>query len=150
MATVSLKNVHKSFGDVKVIKNASIDIADQEFVALVGPSGCGKSSLVKAGLLPQLTQNVLPVYVEATASDTENRILSLLRKNLSSLERDLSLADCFQSIRVNNLARDRKILIVIDQFEQWLHAHRVERNTELLRALRQADGVRLQCILMVR
>lgn len=52
MATVSLKNVHKSFGDVKVIKNASIDIADQEFVALVGPSGCGKSTLLRmiAGL----------------------------------------------------------------------------------------------------
>jgi ABC-type sugar transport system ATPase subunit len=52
MATVSLKNVHKSFGEVKVIKNATIDIADQEFVALVGPSGCGKSTLLRmiAGL----------------------------------------------------------------------------------------------------
>jgi multiple sugar transport system ATP-binding protein len=52
MATVSLKNVHKSFGDVKVIKDANIDIADREFVALVGPSGCGKSTLLRmiAGL----------------------------------------------------------------------------------------------------
>ena len=52
MATVSLKNVHKSFGNVKVIKDASIDIADREFVALVGPSGCGKSTLLRmiAGL----------------------------------------------------------------------------------------------------
>ena len=52
MATVSLNAVCKSFGDVDVIKNASIDIADQEFVALVGPSGCGKSTLLRmlAGL----------------------------------------------------------------------------------------------------
>ena len=52
MATVSLKNIHKSFGDVNVINDASIDIADHEFVALVGPSGCGKSTMLRmvAGL----------------------------------------------------------------------------------------------------
>src|SRR5262249_49475539 len=38
---------------------------------LYGPSGCGKSSLVKAGLLPRLAGHVAPVYVEATAEDTE-------------------------------------------------------------------------------
>src|SRR6202011_1087505 len=36
---------------------------------IYGPSGCGKSSLVKAGLLPRLTGQVIPVYVEATADD---------------------------------------------------------------------------------
>ena len=38
---------------------------------IYGPSGCGKSSLVKAGLLPRLGKHVLPVYVEATAEETE-------------------------------------------------------------------------------
>src|SRR5204862_2569791 len=31
---------------------------------IYGPSGCGKSSLVKAGLLPRLSEAVIPVYVE--------------------------------------------------------------------------------------
>src|SRR4029077_8759891 len=45
---------------------------DQTFsVGLIcGPSGCGKSSLVKAGLLPHLSGNVLAVYLEATAEET--------------------------------------------------------------------------------
>src|SRR5207244_797075 len=30
---------------------------------LYGPSGCGKSSLMKAGILPQLADAVIPVYV---------------------------------------------------------------------------------------
>src|SRR5262249_32729881 len=54
--------------------------ADQTFsVGLIyGPSGCGKSSLVKAGLLPRLSETVLTVYVEATANETETRLLKAL------------------------------------------------------------------------
>ena len=44
------------------------------------PSGCGKSSLVKAGLLPRLGKDVRPVYIEATAEETEARLLRGLRK----------------------------------------------------------------------
>src|SRR5262249_7968525 len=47
---------------------------------IYGPSGCGKSSLVKAGLLPRLSRNVLAVYVEATAEQTEARLLAELGK----------------------------------------------------------------------
>jgi len=52
VATVSLDNVHKSFGRTEVIKGVSIDIADGEFIVIVGPSGCGKSTLLRmvAGL----------------------------------------------------------------------------------------------------
>jgi multiple sugar transport system ATP-binding protein len=52
MATVSLKDVNKSFGAVNVIKNIDLEIAEGEFVVLIGPSGCGKSTLLRmiAGL----------------------------------------------------------------------------------------------------
>jgi multiple sugar transport system ATP-binding protein len=52
MATVSFRNIEKSFGKVKIIHGISFDITDGEFVVLVGPSGCGKSTLLRmlAGL----------------------------------------------------------------------------------------------------
>ena len=52
MATVELRNVTKSFGDVEIIKGVDLDIADGEFCVFVGPSGCGKSTLLRmvAGL----------------------------------------------------------------------------------------------------
>ncbi|WP_310452898.1 sn-glycerol-3-phosphate import ATP-binding protein UgpC [Sulfuritalea sp.] len=52
MASVSIRNVHKSFGAVKVIQGINVDIGDGEFVVMVGPSGCGKSTLLRmvAGL----------------------------------------------------------------------------------------------------
>ena len=59
--------------------------ADKTFrVGLIyGPSGCGKSSLIKAGLLPRLGKHVLPVYVEATAVETESRLAQGLAQGLS-------------------------------------------------------------------
>ena len=52
MASVTLSDVRKRFGDLETIHGVSIDIADGEFVTLVGPSGCGKSTLLRmiAGL----------------------------------------------------------------------------------------------------
>ena len=52
MATVSFRNVKKSFGKTEIIQGLGFDIDDGEFVVLVGPSGCGKSTLLRmlAGL----------------------------------------------------------------------------------------------------
>src|SRR4051812_15628110 len=52
MAGVSLRNVVKAFGTISVIRDATLDVADGEFVVFVGPSGCGKSTLLRiiAGL----------------------------------------------------------------------------------------------------
>ena len=44
----------------------------------------------------------------------------------------------------------KKVVIVLDQFEQWLHAKKEEQDTELVQALRQCDGGRVQCVVMVR
>ena len=54
MATLTLRNLRKSYGDTEVIKGVDLDIADREFVVFVGPSGCGKSTLLRmiAGLEP--------------------------------------------------------------------------------------------------
>src|SRR5262249_45390933 len=49
-----------------------------------------------------------------------------------------------------HLELGQKVLLVLDQFEQWLHAKRNEENTELVQALRQCDGGRVQAIVMVR
>ena len=52
MASVTLDNVTKRFGEVVAVRNLSLEIEDQEFLVLVGPSGCGKSTTLRliAGL----------------------------------------------------------------------------------------------------
>ena len=118
---------------------------------IYGPSGCGKSSLVKAGLLPRLSEGVIAVYIEATPEETEARLLRGLRKHCPALEDNLSLKESLAAVRQGQgISICKKVLIVLDQFEQWLHARKEEENTDLVQALRQCDGGRLQCIVMVR
>jgi multiple sugar transport system ATP-binding protein len=62
MASVELRSIHKTYGNVEVIPSIDLTIADAEFVALVGPSGCGKSTLLRmiAGL-EQITSGDLHI-----------------------------------------------------------------------------------------
>ena len=118
---------------------------------IYGPSGCGKSSLVKAGLLPRLPNHVTAVYVEAAAEETEARLLKGLRKHCPDVPANLSVIETLAALRRGRyLPAGNKVVIVLDQFEQWLHAKRTEENTELVQAMRQCDGGRVQCIVMVR
>ena len=118
---------------------------------IYGPSGCGKSSLVKAGLLPRLSEEVISVYIEATPEETETRLLHGLRKRCPALDDNLTLKETLAELRRGQgIPVGKKVLIVLDQFEQWLHAKKEEENTDLVQALRQCDGGRVQCIVMVR
>src|SRR5262249_19758069 len=107
------------------------------------------SSLVKAGLLPRLASSVLWVHVEATATETETRLRNKLRERCPSLSADLDLFSAIATLRLGQ-QKDQKVFIVLDQFEQWLHARRSEPNCALVQALRQCDGKHVQCVVLVR
>ncbi|EQK05886.1 TPA: ABC transporter ATP-binding protein [Clostridioides difficile] len=42
---VSIENVSKTYKDIEVLKDISIDVYEGEFVSILGPSGCGKSTI---------------------------------------------------------------------------------------------------------
>ncbi|MHB8897263.1 MAG: SUMF1/EgtB/PvdO family nonheme iron enzyme, partial [Thermoguttaceae bacterium] len=118
---------------------------------LYGPSGCGKSSLVRAGLLPKLATHVHTVYVEAAPDRTEARLLKRLRRRYPELPPDGNLSDCLAALRCGRgPAEGAKVLLVIDQFEQWLHGRGETDRRQLVEALRHCDGSRVQCLLLVR
>ncbi|MER9051880.1 sn-glycerol-3-phosphate ABC transporter ATP-binding protein UgpC [Mesorhizobium sp. M0923] len=52
MATLSIRDVRKSYGSVQVLHGVDIELEDGGFLVLLGPSGCGKSTLLNmiAGL----------------------------------------------------------------------------------------------------
>ena len=129
---------------------------------IYGPSGCGKSSLVKAAILPRLAPNVVPVYIAALGQETEARLSNALRRACGGTASEMSLVELLGAVRRGEVtpnleanqnspfAAPTKLLIVIDQFEQWLHAGNDLAQAELVAALRQCDGQRIQCLLLVR
>jgi len=44
---ISVKDVHKSFGDLEVLKGVSFDVMKGEVICVIGPSGSGKSTLIR-------------------------------------------------------------------------------------------------------
>ena len=80
MAELSLKNIHKSFGDTKVIHGVDLEVEAGEFTVFVGPSGCGKSTLLRmiAGLEGVTSGSVAIGGTEVTHSDPSDRGVTMV------------------------------------------------------------------------
>ncbi|QDU82520.1 Serine/threonine-protein kinase PknB [Polystyrenella longa] len=118
---------------------------------IYGPSGCGKSSVLKAGIIPSLNETIVPVYIEASTSGTEPSILRAISSQVPEISSDGGLLEACKSIRRNKgVFNGSKLVLIIDQFEQWLHSHSIAEGVDLVNVLRQCNGTHLQCILSVR
>lgn len=141
-------------------------------VALSAPSGAGKSSWFSAGVLPRLRERdvhnsltIIRISAEEANSggvDGKERTVDRLRRQLClrlgvPVEADKTLEALLQEW-MNNHAfaerqrsrRRRRLLIVIDQFEQWLSVHGHKSATELERAVRLCDVHHIQVLLIFR
>ena len=80
MSSIQLRNIVKSFGETKVLRDVSLEIYDGEFTALVGPSGCGKSTLLRilAGLEDLDDGSVRIDNIDVSEASASERNLSMV------------------------------------------------------------------------
>lgn len=121
MAQISLSQIQKHYGNVEVLRNINLTIADGEFVVLVGPSGCGKSTLLRtiAGL--------------ELASSGDIRIGSRLMNQVAPKDRDISMV--FQSYALYphlSVARNMGFSLEVQKRPQAEIDAAVQRAAEIL------------------
>ncbi len=111
MATVSLRNVRKSYGSVTVIDDLSLDIADQEFLVLLGPSGCGKTTTMRmiAGLEDVTAGDLLIGGQRVNDTPARGRDLAMVFQNYG-LYPHMTVADNIgYPLKVQGLSRSARM-----------------------------------------
>ena len=134
---------------------ARLDVANQvddvPFGIIYGPSGSGKSSFIRAGLIPSLSDGVLPVYIDCTTTNLPERISRQIQREVHRVPANQPLAKTLREFRVGGYLRQGdKLLLVFDQFEQWLSSCDNFEEHELTLALRQCDSDRIQALFLIR
>ncbi|MCF8208736.1 MAG: ATP-binding cassette domain-containing protein, partial [Rhodoferax sp.] len=73
--SIAVRDISKSFGSFKALRDVNLDIESGELVALLGPSGCGKTTLLRiiAGLESADRGNILFSGEDTTAVHVRER-----------------------------------------------------------------------------
>lgn len=81
---ISVREIHKSFGAVEVLKGVSFDVAKGEVVCIIGPSGSGKSTVLRCinGLIPIDSGSIRVANFQVEKLRTDDEVIAL-RKEVS-------------------------------------------------------------------
>ena len=89
---VSVRDVHKSFGDVEVLKGVSMDVPKGAVICIIGPSGSGKSTLLRCvnGLVPINSGSIRVGAFDVQSLTTDKQMIAL-RKVVSMVFQQYNL-----------------------------------------------------------
>ena len=122
---ISLRGLHKSFGEHQVLRGVDLDVARGESLVIIGSSGSGKSVLIKH-IIGLLAPDAGGVEVDGRlVSDLDRAGLSEMRQRIGML---FQYAALFDSMNVGD-----NVAFALRQHSSWPAARIDERVAQVLR-----------------
>ena len=80
MTTLAIRDIKKTFGTTKVLRDIDLEIGTGDFLVLVGPSGCGKSTLLNiiAGLEQETSGEILIAGRDVSGLQPKERDIAMV------------------------------------------------------------------------
>ena len=87
---ISVKNLHKYFGDLEVLKGIDLEVKQGEVVVVIGPSGSGKSTLIRClNMLEVPTKG--EVYIDGEMINAPKANIDLMRQKMGMVFQHFNL-----------------------------------------------------------
>lgn len=92
MNLLEVSNISKSFGDLQVLSDISMNVSEGEVVAIIGPSGSGKSTFLRCmTLLETMDSGSLSYDGEYVAKDTDGQAVYASRNEIQKIKSKFGL-----------------------------------------------------------
>jgi len=143
---LTVKNLNKSFGDVHVVKDLSLDVEPGEFLVLLGPSGCGKTTALRmiAGLEETDSGSIRLGGVEVTEVLPKYRDVAMVFQSYALYPHKTVAQNIGFPLKVRGIARAERDAAVRDAATQ------VHMEELLDRYPRQLSGGQRQRVALAR
>ncbi|MBN6186262.1 amino acid ABC transporter ATP-binding protein [Aneurinibacillus sp. BA2021] len=87
---ITIKHINKSFGDLQVLRDISIDINRSEVVVLIGASGSGKSTLLRCLNFLEIADSG-EIWIDGEQVDPKKTDLNLIRREVGMVFQHFNL-----------------------------------------------------------
>ena len=111
---IEFRDVHKSFGNLEVLKGINLNIGKGQEVTLIGPSGSGKSTILRCiNLLEKPTRG--QVFIDGTDITVPKADIQAVRKNIGMVFQHFNLFPhmtvmenmTYAPVKVNRISKDK-------------------------------------------